>query len=109
MTKQHISLKWGSLKGWGGAEEGTPLRAAIERYHADPVSMSAMSQRDTDGQKQAVLDAIDAVYAAGGTASNDWDGTTYATADEAKAYILNYGKPTASPPPGLLATEGTEE
>lgn len=112
MTEQYVLLKWGSLKGWGGAEVGTPLRDAIERYHTEPVSLSAMSQRDTDGQKQAVLDAIDAVYAAGGEATNDWDGTTYATADDAKAYIINYGKPIESNPPGLLAlstTEGAED
>jgi len=54
--------------------------------------MSAMAQRDTDSQRQALFDAVDAVYAAGGEAHNDWDGTTYATADEAKAYITNYDR-----------------
>lgn len=91
MSEQYLLLKWGSLKGWDGADEGTPLRAAIERYHAQPVSMSAAMQHDTPAQTQALLDAIDAVYAAGGEAHNDWDGTTYATADEAKAYITGYG------------------
>lgn len=91
METPYLSLKWGSLKGWRGAEPDTPLRSAIERYYAEPVSMSAMAQRDTEAQTQAVLDAIDAVFAAGGEVYNDWDGTTYATADEAKAYITNYG------------------
>lgn len=87
-----LTLKWGSLKGWSGIEPGTPAREALERYHAEPVSMSAMAQRDTDSQRQALFDAVDAVYAAGGEAHNDWDGTTYATADEAKAYITNYDR-----------------
>lgn len=94
MSKQHLLLKWGSIKGWNGAEEGTPFYDALLRYHAEPVSFSAIAQHDTDTQKQALLDAIDAVYAAGGDAQNDWDGTKYATADEAKAYVLNYGKPS---------------
>jgi hypothetical protein len=90
---QYLLLKWGSLKGWNGIEDGTKTRAALERYHADPVSMSAAMQRDTDAQRQALFDAIDAVYEEGGEAHNDWDGTTYATADDAKAYVMNYDKP----------------
>ena len=92
MGKPLLLLKWGSLKGWEGCEPDTPFRAALVRYHAEPVSMSAMAQRDTDTQKQALLDAIDAVYADGGEAQHDWDGTVYATADDAKAYINGYGK-----------------
>jgi hypothetical protein len=86
-----LLLKWGSLKGWDGAEKDTPFYAALERYHAEPVSTSAAMQRDTGTQKQALLDAIDACYEAGGEAQNDWDGKTYPTAEAAKAYITEYG------------------
>lgn len=87
-----LLLKWGSLKGWSDIKEETPAYAALERYFIDPVSMSAAVQQDTGTQKQALLDLIDAVYAEGGSAQNDWDGTTYATAAEAKAYITGYGR-----------------
>lgn len=88
-----LALKWGTLKGWNGAEKGTQFLAALVRYHAEPTSLGTMSQRDTDTQQQALLDAIDAVYAAGGQAYNDWDGTTYPNADEAKSYVTNYRRP----------------
>lgn len=87
-----LILKWGGLKGWSDIAPDTPTRKALERYHEEPVSMSAAMQQDTATQKQALLDAIDAVYAEGGNAYNDWDGKTYETADEAKAYITNYAR-----------------
>lgn len=82
-----LLLKWGSLKGWSGIELGTPAREALERYHAEPVSMSAAMQRDTPTQRQALLDLIDAVD---GEITNDWDGTTYATKEAAKKYVTEY-------------------
>ena len=84
-----LLLKWGTIKGWDGAKEGTPFRDALERYHKGPVAMGAMAQRDTPEQKQAICDAIDAVIAAGGVVENDWSGETM-TAEQAKAYVMEY-------------------
>jgi len=85
-----ISLKWGTLKGWSGiTKQYADVIAALERYHAEPTSMSAMGQNDTPTQKQALCDAIDAVSAAGGVIENDWEGTEM-TAEEAKRYVMEY-------------------
>lgn len=86
-----LYLKWGSLKGWSGVKEGTPVRAALERYFEEPVSTSAMMQRDTDAQRAALLDLIDAVAEAGGEIINDWSGERLSR-DEARKYIMEYGR-----------------
>lgn len=87
MTEQYLLLKWGSVKGWNVTGNEKALEA-LQRYHAEPVSMSAMAQKDTEAQKQAVLDLIDAID---GDIQNDWDGKHY-TKEEAKKYILEYGQ-----------------
>ena len=86
MTDQYLLLKWGSLKGWRVPEEG-PAWDALKRWHEGGVSMSAMAQHDTDDQKQALCDLIDAVD---GPITNDWSGEAL-TKDEAKRYVLEYG------------------
>ncbi len=48
--------------------------------------MSALMQHDTDTQKQALLDLIDAVD---GDIVNEWDGAHY-TKEEAKQYVREY-------------------
>jgi hypothetical protein len=86
MSKQSLTLKWGSLKGWNGLGDNEPAMAALRKYHDEPVSMSAAAQRDTDTQKEALCDLIDAVD---GEIWNDWDGKIM-TKDEAKAYVRDY-------------------
>ena len=84
---QHLLLKWGTLKGWN-IEGNDAALEALRRYHAEPVAMGVMSQHDTDGQKQALCDLIDAID---GQIQNDWSGEIL-TRDEAKAYVRDYGK-----------------
>jgi hypothetical protein len=48
--------------------------------------MGAMQQRDTDKQKQAICDLIDAID---GPIENDWTGEAM-TKEEAKKYVLEY-------------------
>lgn len=81
---EHILLKWGTLKGWHA--ESDTARAALRRYAAGGMSMGAMQQHDTDEQKQALCDLIDAID---GPIQNDWSGEMM-TKDEAKKYILEY-------------------
>jgi hypothetical protein len=84
---EHLTLKWGSLKSWHiESEKG---RAALERYFAEGVCMSAALQHDTDTQKDAICDLIDAVDC--GEIFNDWSGETM-TKDEAKRYVREYGR-----------------
>jgi len=84
---EHLLLKWGTLKDWSGLKNDKTKELA-KRYCDLGASMSAMMQDDTPEQKQIICELIDAVD---GEVSNDWSGETM-TKDEAKAYVLNYGK-----------------
>jgi hypothetical protein len=83
---EHLLLKWGTLKGW--KLESEAAQAAFKRYAEAGVNMSAMAQNDTPEQKQALCDLIDAID---GPITNDWTGKEM-TKDEAKKYILEYGR-----------------
>ena len=100
--QEGITLKWGTLKGWSIKTEAT--RAALQAYmDAGPVCYSAMAQRDTPEQKQALCNAIDVVD---GEIWNDWDGVAM-TKDEAKAYVMNYGKPRSAAPSSAEQTDNS--
>lgn len=92
MAGQYLLLKWGTLKGWGGLEENKAAMGALRRYHSGPTSVSAMEQRDTQRQKEALLDLIDAVD---GEIVNDWSGE-HLTKDAAREYVQNYGEGKAA-------------
>src|SRR5690348_4600625 len=81
-----LTLKWGTVKGW---DLQTPeAKLAIQKWQDYGTSLSAACQHDSPEQKQALLDAIDLmdeIYL-------DWD-DRYVSREEAKEYILNYGKP----------------
>lgn len=79
-----LLLKWGSLKGWG--LESPAAIAAMERFVALGMSMSAACQEMTPAHKEALCDLIDAVD---GEIQNDWTGKIM-TKDEAKKYVLEY-------------------
>ena len=94
--KPSLLLKWGTLKAWDF--EGCPAaKSALQRYLSEDHSGMAMTQADSEQQQQAILDMIDAVAAAGGSISNDWDGEDY-TAEQAKTYILTYKNPNKTTP-----------
>lgn len=86
MATETLSLKWGTLKAWKLNEDG-PAYVALGRYFDQPVSGGVMQQRDTEAQKIAICDVIDAldndqIYL-------DWDGE-YVTKDFAKRYVMEY-------------------
>ena len=82
-----LTLKWGSIKGW--EIETEEFRNAIKKwFDSGNVSMSAMMQKDTPEQVSAILEAIDSCN---GDIWNDWEGTKM-TKEDAKKYILEYGK-----------------
>lgn len=82
----YLTLKWGTLKGWDLKTEAAYV--ALRKYaDAGEVSFSAMAQRDTPDQKQALCELIDAID---GTIVNDWSGKTMSK-DEAKKYVMEYG------------------
>lgn len=80
-----LLLKWGTLKGWN-LESEAAKRAAQVYMGAGSHSLSAMAQRDTDEQKKALCDLIDAID---GTITNDWSGEDMSK-DEAKRYVMEY-------------------
>lgn len=86
MSDEYLLLKWGTLKGWNLESEKS--REIMKRYLSGGSSFSAMDQRDTPEQKQAICDLIDAIN---GPIHNDWTGDAM-TKDEAKAYVLGYGR-----------------
>ena len=80
-----LTLKWGTIKGWH--VETKPARTALQKWADGGVSMSAIMQKDTPEQKQAILEVIDQmdeIYL-------DWEGK-HVSRQEAKDYVLNYGK-----------------
>ena len=81
---EHLLLKWGTLKGWKVESEAG--MAALRKYHDMPVAMGCAQQRDTDTQKEALCELIDAID---GEITNDWSGDVM-TKDEAKKYVLEY-------------------
>lgn len=84
---ESLSLKWGTLKGWK-VQPDSPAYQLLKRYHEEPTSLGAMTQRDTQSQKDIILEIIDAVDC--DEIYLDWDGK-YVSKDEAKAYITGYG------------------
>lgn len=89
---EHLSLKWGTLKGWDvtGNEKAMD---ALRRYHAEPVKLSVMTQHDTSTQTEALCDLIDAL-ADDARISSDWNGEEF-TKETAKQYLREYGQPKA--------------
>lgn len=83
-----LGLKWGTLKSWKCESE--KAQAALDKYASiGEHSMSAAMQHDTDAQKVALCELIDAVDC--DTIYLDWDGKDV-TRDEAKRYVMDYGK-----------------
>lgn len=99
--RESLGLKWGSLKSWGLNADGPAFEALQRYFYAGPVQMSAMSQRDTPEQNQALCEVIDALNAE--TVYLDWYGKEVSK-DEAKRYILEYDAPQKN----LPASDGGE-
>lgn len=84
--KEHLLLKWGTLKGWN--LESDRSMAALKKYADFGMSWSVATHHDSDEQKAALCELIDAVD---GEIQNDWTGDML-TKDEAKKYVMEYGK-----------------
>lgn len=79
-----LTLKWGTVKGW---DLKTPEAvAALQKWADCGRSASAMMQKDTPEQQQALLDAIDHMD----EIWLDWE-DKQVSREEAKEYIRNYG------------------
>ena len=82
--KEHLTLKWGTLKSWRFGDWAKPL---MKEYEDIGSSMSAIMQRDTVRQKEIICELIEKGDFE--TVFLDWDGKSV-TKDEAKRYVLEY-------------------
>lgn len=89
MMSETLTLKWGTLKGWSLETEQS--MAALRRCFDGGREMSAMCQRDTPEQKEALCDLIDVVD---GEVWNDWEERVMSR-EEAKHYVREYGRNAA--------------
>jgi hypothetical protein len=78
-----LTLKWGTVKGWH--LETAEAKAALQKWADGGVLMSAIMQKDSPEQKQALLDAIDMMD----EIWLDWEGKKVSR-EEAKEYVRNY-------------------
>lgn len=86
--KNSLTLKWGTLKAWDFHTD--KAKKLLEEYGEIGCAWGAAQQRDTPRQKEIILELIDEVD---GTVYNDWEGKDM-TKEEAKEYVINYGKVT---------------
>lgn len=86
--ENYLTLKWGTLKSWdfNNSEKGQEL---LKEYVQICSSFSAMAQKDTPRQKEIICELID--LCDGETIYLDWSDKDV-TKQEAKDYVLNYGK-----------------
>jgi len=82
MEKEHLTLKWRTLKDWHFGEWARPL---MEEYNKIGQSMSAMMKRDTQRQKEIICEIIDKIDC---KVYMDWEGK-YVSKREAKKYVMN--------------------
>ena len=83
-----LTLKWGTLKGYdfSGNKKAKEL---LKEYHDIGACMSVMLQKDTDRQKEIILELIDLCNDPDGICL-DWTGK-FVTKEQAKEYIKTYG------------------
>lgn len=84
MSNKEIMLKWGSLKGWENLSDED--MKFIERYYAEGVPMSAMTDKPDQHRKNVLCEFIDQFD---GKIYLDWDGK-YINKEQAKSYIIGY-------------------
>lgn len=84
----HLRLKWGTLKAWN-FENSPKAFEALKEYSEIGSCISVMMQEDTDRQKELICIMIDEVN---GPISNDWSGEVYDNKEDAKKYVMEYGK-----------------
>ena len=84
-----LTLKWGTLKAWdfNGSENGAKL---LKEYGEIGQAWGTAQQKDTPRQKEIICGLIDECNDPEGIYL-DWDGK-YISKEEAKDYVMNYGK-----------------
>ena len=96
--KDHLTLKWGTLKAWHFHSE--PARALLKEYFAEGASDGAMTQDDTPRQREIICELIDIGNFE--TVFLDWDGK-HVSKEEAKQYMASFRN---KPPRAALSKAG---
>lgn len=81
---EHLLLKWGTVKDWGGFTEQS--QKIMRRYFADGIPMSCMADHPDESRKVILCELIDQLD---GQIQDDWSGEAMTKA-EAKKYIMEY-------------------
>jgi len=84
MSKDHLLLKWGTIKGYHVSDPHS--KELIKRYIELGASASAMLQEDTPEHKDILCELVRVHQ---GVIINDWSGEEM-TVDEAIHYIQEY-------------------
>lgn len=84
-TQEHLSLKWGTVKGWSNLSKSS--QEILQEYFAEGQPMSCMADKPDAARKQVLCKLIDGIE---GEIWNDWDGKLM-TKEEAKEYVTGYG------------------
>jgi HD-like signal output (HDOD) protein len=84
--KDYVTLKWGTVKSYNIQNKET--WAIMEKYLDAGVSASAMTQRDTNEQKELLCQVLESI---GEPVYLEWY-AKYVSVEEAKEYIRNYDK-----------------
>lgn len=82
---EHLSLKWGTVKGWDNLSEKS--QEIMRRFFSNGMSLSCAMGKPDDARKAILCELIDQLD---GKIYLDWDGM-YVSKDEAKKYITEYG------------------
>lgn len=82
----HLTLKWGTVKGWNNIPEGE-CRDLLAKYLEDSPASCALDRPD-NARKHLLCELIEKLN---GTFYNDWDGKVM-TKEEAKDYVMGYGR-----------------
>lgn len=86
MGQEQLTLKWGTVKGWDRMTDASV--EILKRFYKDGLTVSAMADHPDDERRQILCDLIDQLD---GEIWNDWDGVKM-TKEDAKKYVLSYGK-----------------
>jgi len=87
---ESLLLKWGTLKGWHFESEESEAFKLAKKYLKNSPMSCAMDHPDEDRKKMLceIIDKLD------GEIKNDWTGEML-TKDQAKKYVMEYGKKEA--------------
>ena len=85
----YLTLKWGTLKSWDFSDSPKGKKL-LKEYHSIGSSCSCMLQKDTDRQKEIIIELIKLSNDPEGIML-DWTGK-YVTKEQAIEYVKTYGK-----------------